>query len=1011
MPDTANLDSRLDLLLRLVEGITASPDLDQVLGRVVRSATSLVEGSRSTLWIVEGSRLVARARAGLRNYTAATGRTSFALGEGLVGHAALQRCTVLATDVLSDPRTIDREYFAAEGLSACAAIPLISHGQLVGVLALVTARASDLGPGELEMLTAFGGHAAIAIQSARLYADTERRRREAETLADVARDLAEHHDLDAVLAGIVRGANDLCEADLTSVALRDGPESFALRHVIGARTESYPRARIRLGLGLGGQAALSRQPTRADERHEWPPVQSETAQAIDAEGIRSALVVPVLVDGIVEGLLYVSSRRPRSFTENDELVLVRLADHAATAIRNSRLFAAEQAARAAAEESEKSFRALVDTVDAIVLDADAQTFQVIFVNQRAETILGYPREEWYRQPDFWANHVHPDDRESASTLCSKAIAEGRDHVMEYRMVAADGRVLWMQDMVRVLDGPAGARRQLRSVMVDITHRKFGDALLAGEREILRLIASGAPLVGVLTGVCRLIESMRPDLLASIVLVEAGRLRHGAAPSLPPAFVETINGIAIGPSVGSCGTAAHRKEVVVVSDIATDPLWEGFSDLALSHGLRACWSAPVLDGAGEVMATSALYRRVPGAPSPDEIELVIRATHLTRIVVERDRGTLALQRSEERYRALVTHIPAITWLANSHSDTIVVSPNAAQITGFSAEELTAGGKEEWFRRTHPDDVASVRQAYEGLEFKRQPFDLQYRFRHRSGAWIWIHDCAISSYERDGVVYFAGILTDITARKEAEREIQEQRQLLTHLTRVATLGELSGALAHELNQPLTSILTNAQAALRFLARQPADLDEIRAILQDIVDDDQRAGEVIRRLRALLRKGETARQPLDVNDVIADVLRLAHSELIAHGVTVELQLTAGLPKVAGDRVALQQVLLNLIVNACDAMRLDDPMERHLTTATSLETDDVVRVAVIDRGAGIPADGVERVFEPFFSTKEHGLGLGLMICRSIIAAHGGRLWASNNPDRGATFAFTLPVESGRIA
>ncbi len=1011
MPDTATPDSRIELLFRLVESITASPDLDLVLNRVVRSATSLVEGSRSTLWIVEDQRLVARARAGARNYTTATGRTEFPIGEGIVGHAALERRLVLVPDVQIDPRTVDRKYFAAEGLAACAAIPLISHGCLVGVLALVTSRAEDLGPTVVEMLTAFGGHAAIAIESARLYADAERRRSEAETLADVARDLAEHHDLDAVLARIVQGANDLCGGDVTSVALRDAEGLFSARHVLGARNDTYRRFRIAPGLGIGGRAVASGQPERVAEREAWPPMPREYEEVIDSEGLRSALAVPIFVDGTAEGVLYVCSRTPRSFSAADETLLVRLADHAATAIQNSRLFAAEQAARTEAEASEKSFRELVDSVDAIVLDADAETFQVTFVNQRAETILGYPRSAWYADPAFWANHVHPDDRDWAATMCSEAIAEGRDHVMEYRMLAADGRVVWMHDMVRVLDGPAGGRRQLRSVMVDITERKHGDALLTGEREILRLIASGAPLAGVLTGICRLIESMRPELLASVVLVESGRLQHGAAPSLPRAYVETINGVAIGPSAGSCGTAAYRKEAVVVSDIATDPLWEGFSDLALSHDLRACWSTPVLDGTGEVMATSALYRRVPGTPSHDEVELVARATHLIRIAVERDRATLALQRSEERYRALVTHIPAVTWVADSGSNTIFVSPNAAQVTGSAAEELTAGGKDEWLARIHPDDVAAVRLAYAALEFEQRPFDLEYRLLHRNGAWIWIHDRAISSYQRDGMVYFAGVLTDITARKEAELEVQEQRQLLTHLTRVATLGELSGALAHELNQPLTSILTNAQAALRFLDREPPELTELRDILSDIVNDDQRAGEVIRRLRTLLRKGETPRQPLDVNDVIGDVLRLAHSELIGHGVIVTLQLTPDLPKIVGDRVALQQVLLNLIVNACDAMRLDEPTERRLTIGTALDDEGIVRLTVMDRGAGLPADGTEQVFEPFYTTKEQGLGLGLMICRSIVAAHGGRLWATNNPERGATFTFTLPVESGALA
>jgi PAS domain S-box-containing protein len=730
------------------------------------------------------------------------------------------------------------------------------------------------------------------------------------------------------------------------------------------------------------------------------------AVAIDAEGICSALTAPVIVGQDIEGLLYVSRRTPGAFGDADESLLVRLADHAAAAIRTDRLFAAEQAARAHAQRSAENFRNLVDTLDAIVLEADATTFQVTFVNHRAEAILGYPREAWYADPGFWASRIHPDDRDWAVAHCAAATAEGRDHVMAYRMLAADGRVLWIHDLVRVLPAETGSPRRLRSVMVDVTERRRAETMLAGEREILRLIAAGAPLSQVLDETCRLLESMHEGVLASILLVEAGHLRHGASPNLPRAYVEAIKAIPIGPSAGSCGTAAYRKAVVAVEDIGTDPLWAEARQVVLPLGLRACWSSPVLDAAGDVLATIALYRPLPGMPSAEELERADRATDLVRIALERDRALAALQRSEERYRALATQVPAMTWVADSRGTTTIVSANAEQLTGSPTEELAAGGKDAWFARVHPDDVATVRGRYAALEFQQEPFDVEYRLRHHDGHWIWVHDRAVCTDAGGGIVHFAGVLTDITARKHAELEVQQQRQLLAHLTRVATLGELSGALAHELNQPLTSILSNAQAALRLLDQAPVDLAEIRAILGDIADEDRRAGEVIRRLRALLRRGETARQLLDVNEVTSDVLRLARSELIGHGVTVSVQLATGLPKVRADRVALQQVLLNLILNACDAMRLEDPLRRELTVASTLDGDSGVRVAVVDRGAGLPSDGAECLFEPFFTTKEHGLGLGLVICRSLIASHGGRLGAVDNPDRGATFWFTLPTE-----
>ncbi len=247
-------------------------------------------------------------------------------------------------------------------------------------------------------------------------------------------------------------------------------------------------------------------------------------------------------------------------------------------------------------------------------------------------------------------------------------------------------------------------------------------------------------------------------------------------------------------------------------------------------------------------------------------------------------------------------------------------------------------------------------------------------------------------------------DVTARRQAQMEIEEQRRELSHLARVGALGQLSGAFAHELNQPLASISNNAEAARLLLRRQPADLTEVDDILRDILAADQRAAHVIRRLQALLKRGETRLQPIDAAELVNDVLELARAELITRRVAASAVIAPELPLVLADRVQLQQVLLNLILNACEAMRSTTLTDRRLSLTLGMDASGNLRFSVRDSGAGIAPALIDHLFEPFVTTKAEGLGLGLSISRTIVAAHGGRLWAENNADHGATLHCLLP-------
>jgi C4-dicarboxylate-specific signal transduction histidine kinase len=267
-------------------------------------------------------------------------------------------------------------------------------------------------------------------------------------------------------------------------------------------------------------------------------------------------------------------------------------------------------------------------------------------------------------------------------------------------------------------------------------------------------------------------------------------------------------------------------------------------------------------------------------------------------------------------------------------------------------------------------------------------------------VWL----VSRYpvrDRKGAVLGVNtIAQEITERRQSE----EMRQELAHASRLAMVGELTAAIAHEINQPLGAILSNADAAEMLLESSPPAIDQVREILSDIRKDDLRATEVIRGLRALLRKCEMENQPVDLNEVMSDVVLLVRTESRRRGVRVESEPAQDLPLICGDKVHLQQVLLNLVLNGMEAMA-DMPGERTLELRTGVREDGSATIGVTDTGCGIPPERFSRLFEPFFTTKKEGMGLGLSIARSLVEAHGGQIWAENNPDGGATFRFTLPT------
>jgi PAS domain S-box-containing protein len=311
----------------------------------------------------------------------------------------------------------------------------------------------------------------------------------------------------------------------------------------------------------------------------------------------------------------------------------------------------------------------------------------------------------------------------------------------------------------------------------------------------------------------------------------------------------------------------------------------------------------------------------------------------------------------------------------------------------------------FQRVHPDDRARVEQTIDRASRDGKDFAHGYRLLMPDGSIKHVHATAHAVTDASGEIEFVGAVTDVTSRRRAEAELHEAQANLAHVTRVTALGELAASIAHEVNQPLAAVVTNAAACLRWLDREPANLKEARGAVQSIVKDGNRAGDVIQRVRALANKTADQKAPLDINEVVNEVISLAQHELSSHRVALRLELAPALPLILADRIQLQQVILNLVINAIEAMQPVKDRPRELVIRTRQDETGEVLVTVSDCGVGVAAENADRLFDAFFTTKSSGMGMGLSICRSIVNAHGGRLSASGNAGPGATFQFTLPL------
>jgi signal transduction histidine kinase len=544
------------------------------------------------------------------------------------------------------------------------------------------------------------------------------------------------------------------------------------------------------------------------------------------------------------------------------------------------------------------------------------------------------------------------------------------------------------------------------LQTDVDDRKRAEALLAGEKRFLEMVAGGHSMPGILEALCQLVESTASGCYCSVVLVDpsGARLEHRAAPSLPASFITSIIGRPVNVDSGPCAMASYLNEQVIAADLTSETRWAAYAwcPMALAHGLQACWSTPISSTAGKVLGAFAIYYDEPRTPTSLHQSLIEQFTHIAGIAVERAQSDAALKRSEA-FLAEAQHLSrtgSFWWRVAT--DEITWSEQVYRI--FELDQGVPVTLELIGSRVHPEDIPSLYDMIDRARGDGSDFEYEHRLQMPDHSVKYLHMVARGTRDQDGRLEYIGAVQDVTERRLSEEALGKVRSELAHVARVTSLGALTASIAHEVNQPLSGIIPSASTCLRMLAADPPNVDGARETARRTIRDGHCASDVITRLRALFSKKDATTESVDLNEATREVIALSWSDLQRRRVMLRAELGDDLPPVTGDRVQLQQVILNLLLNASDAMSGVDDRPRQLVISTARDEGDRVRLTVQDAGVGLDPHGVDKLFDAFYTTKSGGMGIGLSVSRSIIESHHGRLWAAPNDGPGATFSFSIP-------
>jgi len=954
---------RLDLatVIKVSQAVSGEMVLEKLIDTLMRAAIEHAGAERGLLILVGDEQRIA-AEATTSGETVIVhvldDRVSSVVLPELVLHCVVrtQESVILDDASAQNPFSAD-PYFHGHRARSVLCLPLSNRGKLIGVLYLENNLAPRVfAPARMAVLKLLASQAAMSIENTRLYRDLAKREAKFRRLVDANVVGIQIWDLN----GTILEAND------------------AFLRMVGYEREDLVSGRLRWTdltpaqwLGRDRQEIVAEiQRTGSIQPFEWEYFRKDGSRVPVLAGAAS-------FEGENQGVGFVLDLTERKRVEQ--------------ALRQSEAYLAEA-------------QRLTHTGS---WAHNYVTGKITYFSDEAFRLFGLdPRRG--RPPEFEeiSQLLHPEERNRVLEDLAQVLHDKAEYKQDYRIVLPDGTVRHMHSIGHPVLDQAGERVEYFGTVLDVTERRRAEQRLLVQYRVTRILADAATVEEatpkILQAMC---ECVGWDLGAAWRIdPKAGVLRCAElwrTPSVEAAQFETATrastfrlGSGLPGRVWATGAPAY------IPDVGHDMAFRR-ADIATRPVLRAAIAFPILLG-GDVLGVIGFISRDLSQPDQD---LLVVLANIGSQIGQFTKRAAAVDELQLRV-SMLQHIPVAAWSVMPDGTPDMVNQLWYEYTG-QTPEFVDSHPEAWMATLHPEDRERASQIYwDGIRSGRG-FTMEARFlRARDRTYRWHLNRAVPVRDPEGnILRLVGTSTDVHDWRQAQEALRNTQTELAHMTRVMTMGELTASIAHEVNQPLGAIVTSAAAGARWLATKPPQLDKARRALERIANDGKRAAEVIRRIRALMKRQAPRKEWLDINEAILEVIALAQYQLRRSEILLETRLGHDLPLVRGDRVQLQQVLLNLIINAIEAMNAIKERPRELTIVSASDGPDTVSVEVRDSGTGLDPEHAPHLFEPFYTTKAEGLGIGLSISRSILEAHGGRLSAAANAPHGTVFLISLPV------